>query len=192
MTAPNETPVRRSRVERHKTAYRVQSVLAWIMTILVAAGLLYTVFFLWLTPVRASGDSMAPTLQNGEVLFLDRAAKYWKTPARGDIIAFTDPATGSLLLRRIVALEGESVDVQDGLVYINGCPLSEDDYLRDTFPAADSAAITVPHGKVFVLADDRSYNGDSRDAAIGCIGYDRIRGVLRLRLLPAGRIALFY
>lgn len=194
MTASTDNSERtaRSRVERNKTAYRMQAVLAWAMTILVATGLLYTVFFLWLTPVRVSGDSMTPTLQHGEVLFLDRAAKYWKAPTRGDIIAFTDPATGTLLLRRIVALEGESIDVADGLVYINGCPLDESDYLATSFSAADSSAVTVPQGTVFVLADDRSYNGDSRDSTIGCIGYEQIRGVLRLRLLPTRRIALFY
>lgn len=180
-----------SRVERHRRAYRVQAVLAVLMTLLLAAALFAAVFLFWLVPVRIAGDSMAPTLQDGEVVLIDRAAKYIRMPERGDVIAFYDPVSGGLLLRRIVATEGESVDVKDGQVFIGGCPLDESDYLLPSGAAADSAAVTVPPGMVFVLSDNRTYNGDSRDAAIGCIGYDRIRGVLRTRLLPADRIAIF-
>jgi len=99
-----------SRVERHKTAYRVQSLLASLMTAIAAAAILYVIFAFWLVPVRVAGDSMAPTLQNGQVVLVDRAAKFIRTPKRGDIAAFYDPATGGLLLRRITALEGESID----------------------------------------------------------------------------------
>ena len=191
MTASQNRQDPVSRVARHKRAYRVQAVLATLMGALVTAAVLFLVFSFWLVPVRMAGDSMAPTLQNGEVVLVDRAAKFWKTPSRGDVVAFYDPATGGLLLRRIVALEGELVDVKDGRVYIDGCPLGESDYLPGETPAADSDAVTVPQGTVYVLSDDRAYNGDSRDSTVGCVPYSAIRGVLRMRLLPAERIAFF-
>lgn len=180
-----------SRVERHKTAYRVQSLLASVMTAIAAAAILYIIFAFWLVPVRVAGDSMAPTLQNGQVVLVDRAAKFIRTPKRGDIAAFYDPATGGLLLRRITALEGESIDLKDGLVYIDGCPLDESDYLPSDMPMADSAPTVVPQGTVFVLADARNYNGDSRDAVIGCIRYEEIQGIVRFRIHPMDALAWF-
>jgi len=186
----SEAPL--SRVARNRGKYRIQTLLAWLASLLAAAGIVYMLFFLWLVPVRIAGDSMAPTLQDGEVVLVDRAARFWKRPSRGEVIAFYDPAAGGLLLRRITALEGESVDVKDGQVFINGCPLIESDYLAGETPAADSAAVTVPQGMVYVLADNRTYNGDSRDSSIGCVAYTQIQGVLRVRLLPAGRLALFH
>lgn len=188
--ASSEAPA--SRVARHRGAYRVQTLLTWFATLSVAVAALYVVFFLWLVPVRVSGDSMQPTLQNGEIVLIDRAAKYWKTPDRGDIIAFTDPKTGGLLLKRVVATGGESIDLVDGCAYVDGCPLDESDYLQKTLASANASVVTVPPGAVYVLSDDRGYGGDSRDPSVGCIRYEQIRGVVRIRLLPAKRIALFF
>ena len=181
----------RSRVERHRHIYRRRAFLGAVFSLLFSVGILTAVFLFWLVPVRIAGDSMAPTLQDGETVLVDRAAKYWKTPKRGDIIAFYDPTTNGLLLRRIVAAAGETVDVKAGRVYIDGCPLEESDYLGVTEPAVDSAPLTVPEGTVFVLPDHRSYNGDSRDPAVGCIAYEQIQGILRVRLLPAKRLGIF-
>ena len=105
---------------------------------------------------------------------------------------FQDPSTGSMLLKRIVALPGETVDIAQGRVYIDGRPLEESAYAVNFEQGGDMAATVVPEGKVFVLSDNRAESYDSRSPQIGCVTYEKIEGVLRFRILPTSRIAFYY
>ena len=108
------------------------------------------------------------------------------------IVCDIAPAHMLALLKRIVALPGETVDIAQGRVYIDGRPLEESAYAVNFEQGGDMAATVVPEGKVFVLSDNRAESYDSRSPQIGCVTYEKIEGVLRFRILPTSRIAFYY
>ncbi len=109
--------------------------------------------------VRVDGFSMNPTLQNGEYILVNKMAYKIGKPQRGDIVVFMFPMNlEEDLIKRVIGLPGESVNVQDGVVSINGTPITE--------PYINAAPFyngewQVPEGQLFVLGDNRN---DSRDS----------------------------
>lgn len=171
--------------------YRRQALLGWLFSFAIVALLLFVLFGLWLTPLRVAGDTMAPALEEDQIVLIDRAARYLRTPARGDVILFDDPLGSGSLLKRIIALPGETVDLKGGQVFIDGRPLDESDYVNLDAPAGDMDPVTVPEGCVFVLGDNRGEVYDSRTDGIGCIGYAQILGVVRVRIAPLSALAFY-
>ena len=179
------------RTDTRRAFYARLAILNWLFILIAAAGLLTAFFCFWMAPVRISGDSMSPFLLEDQIVLVSRLSKYWKKPVRGDVIAFRNPLSGSLMLKRVVALPGETVDVSDGKTYIGGRPLDESDYASAEGSSENMPAILVPEGELFVLSDNRADIFDSRHESIGCIPYGDIYGVLRLRIYPFGEQAVF-
>ena len=182
-----EVRVRRSAGRARE--YKKHTLLGWVFSLTVSALVLAFVFGVWLTPVRVSGASMAPQLRDGEIVFADRLAKYLTAPKRGDVVLFTDK-NGDLLLKRIVALGGETVEIVGGDVYIDSCPLDERGY--SVVGAGSFEPAAVPEDTVFVLGDDRTDLYDSRASGVGCVPMGDIVGVLRFRIYPVEKVTFYY
>ena len=131
-------------------------------------------------------DSMAPTLHKGDLVLLDRLYKYCWQIERTDMVAYRRPGTGELMIKRVVAIGGETVSGKSGAVWIDEKYRLNEEY--GAYHTGDFDTVEVPEGYVFVLSDDRQYQEDSREAGIGCIPLDDIVGVLYIRLLPSLRI----
>ena len=178
---------RRRRSEGRARVYQNARRIGWLFSVLVTAAVLCLVFFVWLVPVRISDSSMAPALESGEAVLCDRFGKYLQTPERGDIVLFR---TGDgLFIKRIVGMPGETVELVEGRVFINSIPLDESSYSVNY--VGDMPALQVPAGSVFVLGDNREEMYDSRVASVGCIPFENIQAVLRLRVSPFTRITYF-
>src|SRR6476469_750095 len=98
------------------------------LTLLRAGALIVSaiVLFGWvLLPVRLAGISMLPTYQNGALNFANRAAYWGRSPARGDVVAIRMAGNGAFLVKRIVALPGEQIAIEEGTVLIDRRPLEE-------------------------------------------------------------------
>ena len=109
--------------------------------------------------VRVDGFSMLPTLQDGEFVLVNKLAYRIGSPARGDIIVFRSTTVADLdLVKRVIGLPGDKVEVRNGKVMLNGQALSEA-YIN----AAPnySGAWNVPNGYLFVLGDNRNDSSDS-------------------------------
>lgn len=180
--------LRRRRTDGKEGVYKSQKRLGWMISILITILVLYGLFGIWLKPMRVTGDSMAPALLDGEIILSDQLAKYWKIPTRGDLVEF-ETADG-VFIKRIVGLPGETVDISEGKVYIDSRPLEETQYAGNY--VGNMEAVTVPEGAVFLLGDNREKVYDSRLKAIGCIPYQDIQGVLRVRVSPLSRITVFF
>ena len=154
---------------------------------LVTVAILCLVFFIWLFPTRIVDESMAPALTSGEVVLCDRFAKFLRMPERGDMMLFA--TSDGLFIKRIVGMPGETVEIVQGHVFINSIPLDESSYAVNYF--GDMAPVEVPAGSVFVLGDNREDMYDSRLDTVGSIPFDRIEGMLRLRVSPLSRITYF-
>lgn len=109
--------------------------------------------------VVLQGPSMEPTFKDGKLLRTKKAAP--DALKRGDVVVVEDPVkAGRVLVKRIVALGGDQVELRKGVVYLNGTPLDEPYAAK--FSGADVAQITVPPGHVYLLGDNRGASFDSR------------------------------
>ena len=109
--------------------------------------------------VRVDGFSMRPTLQDGEYILVNKLAYKTGEPTRGDIIVFIFPVDPQEdLIKRVIGLPGETVSIHNGVVSVNGTPLTEP-YIAS--PPAYDGDWVVPDGQLFVLGDNRN---DSRDS----------------------------
>jgi signal peptidase I len=159
---------------------RLRGALLWLATgtalLLVAAisGVLP------LQPMHVDSDSMTPTVSPGDLLLV----RHGQGPVRrGDVVAVTDPLGDGLLVKRVVALGGDQVTIEDGVLVVDGTPVCE--------PAIDPARldgvwfgpVAVPGGHLFLLSDNRDGSVDSR--AFGPVPASALVGTVPARLWPA-------
>lgn len=153
----------------------------WIVSIggaLLVAFIIRTFLF---TMIRVDGGSMLETLQDGDRLFVTRIDVLISGVDRGDIIICHYPDRGRTnFVKRVVGLEGDTVEIKDGVTYVNGEALVED-YI-DHPTSVDFGPYTVPEGKIFVMGDNRANSSDSR--YVGAIDEDMIVGRARFRWWP--------
>ena len=138
------------------------------------------------------GDSMNPTLQDGENLITDKITYRFTEPKRYDIIVFPYKDNPSkLLIKRIIGMPGETVQIIDGYVYING-HLLEEDYGNAVMNDSGTASEPIALGsdEYFVLGDNRNNSQDSRFASVGNIQRSDIIGRAWLRIWPLDEITL--
>jgi signal peptidase I len=134
-------------------------------------------------PFRIPSESMAPTLEPGDQALV---TKLGGAPARGDLVAFHAPRTGEVLLKRVVAVGGDSVGIEDGVLVVNGRKQREA-YVADP-DAIDSVyfgPVTVAKGSLFMLGDNRANSEDSRE--FGAVPADRVIGRATARVWPPSR-----
>lgn len=138
------------------------------------------------------GHSMEPTLQDSDNLITDKITYRFRDPKRFDIIVFPfKDNRATLLIKRIVGMPGETVQVIDGNVYVNGYAL-EDNYgnavMTDPGLAADP--VVLKEDEYFVLGDNRNNSTDSRFESVGNIHRSEIIGRAWLRVWPLNKLSL--
>jgi signal peptidase I len=134
-------------------------------------------------PFRIPSESMAPVLEPGDQALV---TKLGGAPDRGDLVAFHAPRTGEVLLKRVVAVGGDSVGIEDGVLVVNGRKQREG-YVADP-DAIDSVyfgPVTVAKGSLFMLGDNRANSEDSRE--FGAVPADRVIGRATARVWPPSR-----
>ena len=137
-------------------------------------------------PFRIPSQSMAPTLEPGDQALVDKLSyRASSAPRRGDLVVFHEPGTGDLLLKRVVAVGGDTVGIEDGILVVDGKRPRE--AYTDT-KAIDSVyfgPVKVRPGTVFVLGDNRANSVDSRN--FGAVPTSSIIGRAVARVWPPGR-----
>ncbi len=170
---------------------KINETLDWIIHIAVAVliGVLIVTFVGQRTLVH--DISMQPTLVEGDNLVVEKLSPKLGGLHRGDIIVFKVPEENRQLIKRLIAVEGDKVEIKDGKVYVN----DEESKVVDlpgveTNPGDNPAysKLTVPAGHVYVLGDNRPYSNDSR--AKGPIETKRITGRAIFRFYPFNKIGI--
>lgn len=140
----------------------MKSFLREVLITLIIAVVIYLGLQLVIDSRVIPSSSMEPTLQIGQRLIVSKLAYNFHEPERGDIIVFhppNEPWDSTPFIKRIIGLPGETVEVQNNTVYINGQPLDEP-YVKETIRYTMSK-VTVPRNEYFVLGDNRNVSGDS-------------------------------
>ncbi len=139
--------------------------------------------------VGVSGDSMYPTLHDGDMLTL--LSNFIYEPKAGDIVVLDAPDFGDYaLVKRVIATEGQTVDIDfsSGQVWVDGV-LQNEPYINEPTHRDDGTVfpLTVPNGCVFVMGDNRNHSSDSRDPRIGCVDQRYVLGKVLRIVLPFNR-----
>lgn len=157
---------------------------------LVIAG----VVLYFIRPTIVKQTSMQDTMNPNDYLIMYRQAYRSKSPNRGDIIIFQSQLTDDngnekLLIKRVIGLPGDKIQIKDGNVYINGKEYDED-YLKDGYTTVNGTW-TVPKKHYFVMGDNRVVSVDSRYQDVGYVDKDQIQGKVIVRLFPFNKIQTF-
>jgi signal peptidase I len=146
---------------------RVFRITGWIydftkvVTVLLLVFLLTNYFLVSILIV--SGSSMTPNYPNGHVYAINKIAYHSSTPKRGDVVAIVlNQNQQERLVKRIIGLPGETVQINNGQVYINGQLLAEK-YLPSGTTTAPNSITTLGKEQYFVMGDNRTVSADSRD-----------------------------
>ena len=108
---------------------------------------------------RVQGQSMEPTLHDGQHLLISKVSYWFNSPQRGDVVVFRPPSRPDEdYIKRIVGLPGEQLSIEGGMVWIDGAPIDEP-YIAN--PGSYSGAWTLGEDEYFVLGDNRSNSSDS-------------------------------
>ncbi len=161
-------------------AGRRKALLAAIALLAAAAALIWLLFF---ERARVYGHSMEPALKDGETVVVDKLTYCFGKPERFDVIVFRSPLEEErYYMKRVVGLPGETVQIVDGRVLIDGVCLEEVPE-RERITDARRAAKPVRLGasEYFVLGDNRNDSSDSRDSDIGNVTEEQIVGKVILR-----------
>lgn len=125
------------------------------------------------------GDSMEPVLYNGQEILMNRILYRISMPKRGDVIVFLPNGNQNshFYVKRVVGLPGETVQIRDGNVYIDGLMLAEDEsFDKIVDPGIAQNEIVLASDEFFVLGDNRNSSEDSRSGNIGAVKKDTIIG----------------
>ena len=164
---------------------RLHGAVSWIVDISVMIALACYLVFCFGNRVEMNGSSMKPVLESGDVVLVNRMAYDLGRPKRFDI-AVIEREGASPGIRRIIGLPGETVQIRDGLVYIDGALLetSEEALRTATIAGAAEYPIELSEDEYFLLGDNRESSEDSRFPGIGNVKRENLMGKVWLRFQP--------
>ena len=170
----------------------VKELLDTSIYLLVVLVLTYLVITFVGQRTQVSGSSMENTLHHGDNLIVDKITYRFKDPSRYDIIVFPFRYEENVYyIKRIIGLPGETIQIEDGTIYVDGEVLYES-YGREVMKSAGLAAdpVTLGEDEYFVLGDNRNDSTDSRDPNVGVIHRDEIIGRAWMRIWPLDGIGV--
>lgn len=165
----------------------------WVKIIGLALVIVCISYQFLLIPAVVKGQSMFPTLENNNGIVVTKTTSI----DRFDMIVFDAPDEDTKYVKRVIGVPGDSVEMIDDILYVNGKPYEEEyvnrdvefDQITEDFSLEDVAGVTkVPEGHFFVLGDNRTRSKDSR--RFGLISEDSVVGEVKFRFYPIREIAV--
>ena len=150
--------------ERSSTASNLRKeIRVWTRDLLIAIGLALVIIVFLYQPVKVEGTSMAPLLSDQERIFINKFVYRFEPIERGDVVVFWYPLDHSKsFIKRVVGLPGETVEIRQGRVYVNG-KLVPEPYVPPQYEdLTDFGPVRVPRESYFVMGDHRVSSNDSR------------------------------
>lgn len=158
-------------MNKEKVLSFLKSLIPYVVIVLVVVLIRSFLF----TPIKVIGPSMNPTLASGDIMILNKVAKI----DRFDIVVISSDKSPDVLIKRVIGLPGETIEIKDDVIYINGKKIKENYGKGET---SDFPLTEIPKGEYFVLGDNRPISADSR--VFGTFEEADIKGTTRLTIFP--------
>ena len=168
-------------IRRLRYRSRFRSVMrSTLYTLIVVAAVAVLVATIWMPVLQIYGASMAPTLEEGDIVVSIKGSQFQP----GDLVAFY--IGNKILVKRCIALPGQWVDIDEaGNVSVDGAPLEEPYLTEKAFGDANiDLPYQVPDNRYFCMGDHRSTSVDSRHTEVGCVSEEQIVGKIVFRVWP--------
>lgn len=187
-SAMPESRVIESIIEQGKTKNRFRSVVrSTIGTLLVVAAVAALIAMFVLPIMQIHGNSMTPTINEGEIVIAIKNHKF----AKGDVVGLY--IGNKILVKRVIGAAGDWIDIKaDGTVFVNG-EMIDEPYITEKALGDCNIDLPyqVPDGRYFVMGDHRATSADSRNTSIGCIADEQIVGRIIFRIWPVSVFGAF-
>ena len=173
---------------------KIKSSMKWIFEILVTLVFAAVVALMMFQTVTMQESSMEPTISVGDRFFINKAVYKFSSPKRGDLIVFRSNASddAALHIRRVIGLPGETVQITNGRILIDGETYKEGkDFPKISNAGLASKAISLGTGEYFVLGDNRNNSEDSRYTDIGLVKKRYIAGKIWFTCAPARKLGFW-
>jgi len=170
-----------------------------IETVVIALSIFLIVYLFLMQPHQVNGQSMVPNFQDKEYLLTDKVTYKTRLPKRGEVIVFHAPpeagcpeGAGCDFIKRVIGVPGDTLEVKDGGIYVNGARL-EEDYLPADFVTLPGAytrnrIVHLDDNEFFVCGDNRNHSSDSR--AWGPVKLSAIVGKVFFRYWPPNAVGM--
>ena len=163
----------------------IKELFGWILFIVIVVAASYLVVTFMGQRTQVSGESMETTLSDGDHLIVDKITYRFRDPKRYDIVVFPYRyEENTYYIKRIIGLPGETVQIVDGYVYING------GNALIMAPGQAAQPIRLGEDEYFVLGDNRNNSQDSRSANVGVIHRDELLGRAWIRIWPIDKFGV--
>lgn len=159
----------------------------WIIDSAIALGIVVIATTFFIQNFKVVGNSMYPTLENRDLVIINKIIYRFKSPEKGDLIGFYDEKLDTKLVKRIIGKPGDVVDYREGAIYINGMALNDPDNYHVNDKGDLNYPYSVPENSYFVVGDNLNSSIDSRYQKIGCITKEHIVGRIEVRIWPFWR-----
>lgn len=185
---PSLTYINRERKFNINIFYQV---IQWVFLVFIAVFLGIALIFAFGIRTSVIGESMEPSLSNGQEVLINKIAYQFTSPKQGDVIVFRPNGNENthLSVKRVVATPGDRVQIIQGKVVINGSVYTEDRAEDTLDPGVAASEIVLGADEYFVLGDNRRNSEDSRSANIGNISRGMIEGKAWYHLKSKNRAA---
>ncbi|MBQ8802710.1 MAG: signal peptidase I [Tyzzerella sp.] len=171
-----------------------REILGWIAYIVIVIGATYFIVTYVGQRTKVSGDSMEATLHDEDNLIVDKISYRFRDPKRFEIIVFPYKyMENTYYIKRIIGLPGETVQIIDGYVYINGSKLNESyglEVIESTKYGIAEEPVVLGEDEYFVLGDNRNHSSDSRDSSVGVLKREDLIGRAWIRIWPLDSIGV--
>ncbi len=170
---------------RSKSLPRI--VFEWLFLIVIAILFAYVSVYVFGQQRTNIGQSMDPTLAGGDVCLINILAFQVGTPKVGDIVSYkpNGSVNAQADIKRVIAVPGQTIQILDGMIYINGKVFLEGkDYPAITRAGLAEEPVTLDDGEYFLMGDNRNNSEDSRDPEIGLVKSEMIEGKVWYILSP--------
>lgn len=167
-----------------------RTVFGWVFQIAVVLALAAVTSIFFFQSVIMQEGSMEPTFMTGEKFFVNKAVYKFRSPKRGDLIAFTKDGKdhAPVHIKRVIGLPGETILIKDGKIYIDGEVCKEEQKFPEiTNPGLADEKVSLKSDEFFVLGDNRNNSEDSRFQEIKNVKKKYIEGKLWFRTSPSGK-----
>ncbi len=184
-----EEVIQESNEQKDKKQAVISEILSWVKTLVGACVLAFLITTFLIVNAKVPSGSMENTVMTGDRLIANRLAYLFSEPERFDIVVFRYPDDESVLyIKRIIGLPGETVEIRDNEVYINGSdePL-DDSFIKEDMVSADGV-YQVPEGEYFMMGDNRNNSSDSRFWNYKFVKKDKILGKAVFKYYPGFEI----